>query len=127
MNNNNLSNIPHFKVYFMTCRKLMHLICILFFSDISRAFIKCTRHLNENVALRLCLSLDLLAYPPSIHLFLSHLFSLFVSLIYLPLLFSSLESFFTFATHSLFLSDSLPSSLCFSVCLRDETEEEREH
>ena len=67
------------------------------FCDISKGFIKSTCHQNENIALCLCLAPDLLAYPPSIHLFLSHLFSLFVSLIYLPLcalFFSSLRSVF---------------------------------
>lgn len=106
----------------MTHRKLMQLICIsFFFGDISRAFIKCTCHLNENIVLCLCLSLDLLAYPASIHLFLSHLFSLFVSPIYLPLtplFFSSLQSFFTFSAFSLFLSTpSVPLSLSQSVCV----------
>lgn len=84
-------------------------------------FINC--HLDVNLVLRLCLSLDLLAYPPSNHPLFSPIFPL--CLTHLSSSVSIVLSLFpVFLYHC---SVSLHQSLSLSVCLCDETEEEREH
>lgn len=105
--------ISSIQSYYLTCREMMH---VLFFWDISKGFIKFRCHLDENVVLCLCLSWDLPAHPPSIHLLSSLIYFLCLSL-----------CFFLFFFKYLYRSLSLHLSVSSSVCLCDETKAEREH
>ena len=96
--------ISSIQSYYLTCGEMMH---VLFFWDISKGFIKFRCHLDENVVLCLCLSWDLPAHPPSIHLLSSLIYFLCLSLCF----------FFCFSLNTftaLFLSTSLclPQSVC---------------